>query len=100
MVYVYQETEHTFGGSFEELAGIYGRKNQALRVASIDIGGGTSDVMIAECTHRQPGAGTSLVIKKLLQDGVGTASDEVCRAILEDVVFPPLLTQIASPPGP
>jgi hypothetical protein len=99
MVYVYQETEHTFGGSFEELAGVYGRKQQALRVASIDIGGGTSDVMIAEYTDRQPGAGTSLVIKKLFQDGVSIAGDEVCRAILEDVVFTQILSQVASAQG-
>lgn len=99
MVWVYQETAQTFAGSFEELVGVYGRKGQPLRVASIDIGGGTSDVMIAEYTDRQPGAGTSLVIKKLFQDGVSVAGDEVCRAILEDVVFPQILSQVPSPQG-
>jgi len=99
MVYVYQETAHAFSGSFEELQAVYGRKGQSLRVASIDIGGGTSDVMIAEYTDRQPGTGTSLVIKKLFQDGIGIAGDEVCRGLVEDVIFAQILAQMPSPQG-
>src|SRR5215467_10248056 len=70
---------------------------QTLRVASVDIGGGTSDVMIAEYEDKLPGSGTSLSIKKLFQDGVSIAGDEVCRAIVEDVVFVQLLQQLGSP---
>ena len=65
-----------------------------LRVASVDIGGGTSDVMIAEYEDKLPGTGTSLSITKLFQDGVGIAGDEVCRAIVEDVIFPQIVAQL------
>ena len=41
-----------------------------------------------------PGTGTSLAIKKLFQDGISVAGDEVCRAILEDCVWSQLLTQV------
>lgn len=99
MVYVYEETSHCFSGSFEEFQAVYGRHGHPLRIASIDIGGGTSDVMIAEYTDRQPGTGTSLVIKKLFQDGIGIAGDEVCRGLIEDVLFSQILAQIPSGPG-
>ncbi len=98
-VFVYQEAQGTFSGSMEDLVGVYGKEAapggpRTLRVASIDIGGGTSDVMIAEYEDKLPGTGTSLSIKKLFQDGVSIAGDEVCRAIIEDVVFPQILHQL------
>jgi hypothetical protein len=97
MVFLYQEVAHVFSGSFEAFASVYGGPDGAVRVASIDIGGGTSDVMIAEYRDKQPGAGTSLSIKRLFQDGVSIAGDEVCRAIVEEVVFVQILAQLASP---
>ncbi len=99
MVFVFQEVQGTFAGSMEELVSVYGQEagtegRRTLRVASVDIGGGTSDVMIAEYEDKLPGTGTSLSIKKLFQDGVSIAGDEVCRAIVEDVVFPQILHQL------
>lgn len=95
MVFLYQEVQGTFAGSMEELVSVYGDAGtKTLRVASVDIGGGTSDVMIAEYEDKLPGTGTSLAIHKLFQDGVSIAGDEVCRAIIEDVVFPQILHQL------
>lgn len=94
MVFLFQEVSGTFAGSMEELVSLYGHEAKTLRVASVDIGGGTSDVMIAEYEDKLPGTGTSVSIKKLFQDGVSIAGDEVCRAIVEDVVFPQLLHQL------
>lgn len=94
MVFVYQEASGTFSGSMEELISVYGSSTGKLRVASVDIGGGTSDVMIAEYEDKLPGTGTSLSITKLFQDGVGIAGDEVCRAIVEDVIFPQIVAQL------
>jgi hypothetical protein len=96
MVFVYQEAQGTFSGSMEEFIAVYGHSSGKLRVASVDIGGGTSDVMIAEYEDRLPGTGTSLSITKLFQDGVSIAGDEVCRAIVEDIVFPQILAQLAT----
>jgi hypothetical protein len=104
MVFVYEEAQGTFSGSMEELLAVYGHEGQSppgggggartLRVASVDIGGGTSDVMIAEYEDRMAGTGTSLAIRKLFQDGVSIAGDEVCRAIVEDVIFTQILQQL------
>jgi hypothetical protein len=97
MVFVYQEVQGTFAGSMEDLVAVYGHEKKTLRVASVDIGGGTSDVMIAEYEDKLPGTGTSLSVKKLFQDGVSIAGDEVCRAVVEDVIFPQILAQLATP---
>lgn len=98
MVFVYQEVQGTFAGSMEELVSVFGVATpngpHTLRVASVDIGGGTTDVMIAEYEDKLPGTGTSLSIKKLFQDGVSIAGDEVCRAVVEDVIFPQILHQL------
>ncbi|HWL88351.1 MAG TPA: virulence factor SrfB, partial [Polyangiaceae bacterium] len=94
MVYLYQEVAENFRGSMEELITVYGRKEGALRIASVDIGGGTSDVMIAEYRDKLPGSGTSLSIAKLFQDGVNIAGDDVCCALLEKIVFSQLLAQL------
>ncbi len=101
MVFVFQEVQGTFSGSMEELVSVYGHSAgkdgpRTLRVASVDIGGGTSDVMIAEYEDRLAGTGTSLSIKKLFQDGVGIAGDEVCRAIVGDVILDQILAQLPS----
>lgn len=96
MVYVYQEIVHSFSGSMEELVRIFGQDGDALRIASVDIGGGTSDVMIAEYRDLLPGTGTALSVKKLFQDGIGIAGDDVCRAIVEDIVLDQLLAQLPS----
>jgi hypothetical protein len=94
MVYVYQEIVHSFAGSMEELARIYGRDGETLRIASVDIGGGTSDVMIAEYRDLMPGTGTALHVTKLFQDGLSIAGDDVCRAIVEDIVLEQILQQL------
>jgi hypothetical protein len=116
MVYVFEEVAGTFSGNMEELLAVYGRSDDgrngpgggagpagnvkassSLRIASVDIGGGTTDVMIAEYRDRQPGAGTSLSVTTLFQDGVSIAGDEVCRGLLEEVVFPQITAQLPTP---
>ncbi|MCC7535522.1 MAG: virulence factor SrfB [Deltaproteobacteria bacterium] len=96
MVYVYQEIVHSYGGSMEELVKVYGQDGKSLRIASVDIGGGTSDVMIAEYRDLLPGSGTALHVTELFQDGISIAGDDVCKAIVEDVVLEQVLAQLPS----
>ncbi|MCA9606322.1 MAG: virulence factor SrfB, partial [Myxococcales bacterium] len=95
-VYVYQEIVHSFAGSMEELVRIYGHEDGTIRIASVDIGGGTSDVMIAEYRDLMPGTGTALHVKKLFQDGISIAGDDVCRAIVEDILLDQVMAQLPS----
>lgn len=97
MVYVYQEIVHSYGGSMEELVKVYGQDGKSLRIASVDIGGGTSDVMIAEYRDLLPGTGTALHVTELFQDGISIAGDDVCKAIVEDIVLEQVLAQLPNP---
>lgn len=96
MVYVYQEIVHSFAGSMEELVRIFGHEDGTIRIASVDIGGGTSDVMIAEYRDLMPGTGTALHVKKLFQDGISIAGDDVCKAIVEDILLDQVMAQLPS----
>jgi hypothetical protein len=120
MVYVYQEIQERFSGSMEEFSALYGRASRvdptaakvaaptgqaaptpthALRVASIDVGGGTTDVLVADYTDFSVGTGTSLEVKKLFQDGINIAGDELCRALIERVLWSQILPQIPGDVG-
>lgn len=94
MVYLYEEVVHAYGGSMAEFVRVYGRDDGTVRIASVDIGGGTSDVMVAEYRDKLPGTGTALAINKLFQDGVSVAGDDICRAICEDIIFDQVLQQM------
>jgi hypothetical protein len=96
MVYLYQEVAETFSGSMEDFVKVYGDDKGRVRIASVDIGGGTTDVMVAEYADLLAGSGTALSIQQLFQDGVNIAGDEVCRALIEDVLFPQILHQVDS----
>ncbi|MBX3271260.1 MAG: virulence factor SrfB [Sandaracinaceae bacterium] len=96
MVYVYQEIVHSYAGSMEELVKVFGHEDGTIRIASMDLGGGTSDVMIAEYRDLMPGTGTALHVRKLFQDGISIAGDDVCRAIVEDIVLDQVLAQLPS----
>ncbi len=59
-----------------------------VRIAIIDLGGGTSDLMIADVVDTEPGGGCHLRIDRYYQDGVNKAGDELLRIIVEKIVLP------------
>jgi hypothetical protein len=62
-------------------------KRKELRIACIDIGGGTTDMMIAAYVY-QPGIDDYVRGKILHQDGVSTAGDQLVKRLLERVIVP------------
>lgn len=62
---------------------------QTLRIASIDIGGGTIDVAIADYSaFSQAAAPTALEVRKLFHDGISRAGDDVVEHLLTNHLFP------------
>ena len=55
------------------------------RVASIDIGGGTSDLMIAE--YRNGSNHSSIIQKQLFSEGFSIAGDEITKRIIEKIIL-------------
>jgi hypothetical protein len=62
-------------------------KRRELRIACIDIGGGTTDLMIASYVY-QPGIDDSIQGKVLHQDGVAIAGDQLVKRMLERIIVP------------
>jgi len=58
-----------------------------LRIACIDIGGGTTDLMIAKYTY-EPGIDDSIQGRVLHQDGIAIAGDQLVKRLLERVILP------------
>ncbi|QEH32064.1 Virulence factor SrfB [Aquisphaera giovannonii] len=64
-----------------------GEPGHDLRIACIDIGGGTSDLMIARYTCQQ-GIEDSIRGEILHRDGISVAGDQLVKRLLERVVVP------------
>lgn len=64
--------------------------DKELRIASIDMGGGTTDIMIARYTF-EPKRGHDVIRGEVIyRDGVGWAGDELVKALLQEIIVPEL----------
>ena len=98
LTYLYGEIVNHFMGDSKATIESLGRKRMRefgveaslLRVASIDIGGGTSDLMIAEyCNGSAHG---SVVQKQLFSEGFSIAGDEITKRIIEKIILKKIFT--------
>jgi len=101
LVWLYNEAMSHFGGQTEAFFASRIRPDRAtqadrtLRVASIDIGGGTTDMAI---THYQLDDGTGSNVKitphLLFREGFKVAGDDVLLDIIQRYILPALQTQL------
>ena len=94
LTYLFGEIRHRFLGDVREtvrargLCGNVDEHNEPLlRLASIDIGGGTSDLMIAEY-GAHPANASTVVQRKLFSEGFSVAGDEMAKRIIEKLILP------------
>jgi hypothetical protein len=66
----------------------------SVRIATIDIGGGTSDMVISDFMDRAGGAVTGLVCEIRHVDGVNRAGDDLLEAVLQKIIIPQLANQV------
>lgn len=99
MVYLYNETQNTFGGRPEEFFAALARPDKkdqlgsafgkTLNIASVDIGGGTSDLVV---THYKldEGQGSNVSIYPIQQfrDGFKIAGDDILLDVIQLFVIP------------
>lgn len=62
-------------------------KRKELRIACIDVGGGTTDLMIASYLY-EPGIDDAIRGKVLHQDGLAIAGDQLVKRLLERIIVP------------
>ncbi|MBF0546962.1 MAG: virulence factor SrfB [Candidatus Riflebacteria bacterium] len=94
LTYLYGEVKHRFLGNAKEVFETLGRERAAehdlrkpiFRLASIDIGGGTSDLMIAEY-NSLPAEPSGARQKKLFSEGFSIAGDEIAKRIIEKIII-------------
>lgn len=94
LTYLFGEVKHRFLGDATEAISSLGRertsaqeiREPAFRLASIDIGGGTSDLMIAEYTAR-PGEPSGVSQRMLFSEGFSVAGDEMAKRIIEKLIL-------------
>lgn len=68
---------------------------QSVRIATIDIGGGTSDMVISDFKDRAGGSAvTGLVCEIRLVDGANRAGDDLLEAVLQKIIIPQLANQV------
>ncbi|MGH6921803.1 MAG: virulence factor SrfB [Geminicoccaceae bacterium] len=108
-VWLYSEITQKFGGQPQAFVEIMGkprpfvdgagmepapdaRPEPSLRVASLDIGGGTTDLMI---TTYYVEANRALKPTQNFREGFRIAGDDIVKAVIEEVVVPALERQLA-----
>lgn len=92
LAYISNEVEKFGGGLAEWVASIGSgdeNGNSRARIAVLDVGGGTSDLVIADvCVIRGQYGMQDLQIIRLHQDGVIVAGDELLRKVVARIVLP------------
>ncbi len=95
LVYLYTEVARNFGGDARRFFQIArkprGRTaDSALIIASIDVGGGTTDLIIN--SYRLEGAGTSVTLfpEQKFREGFNVAGDDILLRVVQAHVLPPI----------
>jgi len=95
VVYLFNETQNNFGGRPEEFFAVMRRPDQrhrkALTVASIDIGGGTTDLVITDY-RLDEGTGSNVYIVPVqrFRDGFKVAGDDILLDAIHQFILPAL----------
>jgi hypothetical protein len=100
LVFLYTEVSQRLRGDPNAFFELTGRRRPArygdtpsLRIASIDIGGGTTDLMICTYVSRH---GQEITPEQNFREGFRIAGDEVLRDVIESIVLPQLEQALAA----
>jgi hypothetical protein len=93
LAYLYGELIHKFGSNhktFFDLKGKFrnGSSSKSINIASIDIGGGTTDLMICNYSYAKNSDVPYLTPVPLFWEGFSLAGDDIVKRIIERVVIP------------
>jgi hypothetical protein len=104
MVWLYNEINKKFHNNAQELFQLLGQKRpnlagregagpeDSLRIASIDMGGGTTDLSIITYTIQNPGVATPHLLPfQDFRDGFNVAGDDIMREIIINEFVPALV---------
>ena len=101
LVFVYNEIEKRFSGNSSQYFEIFGKQRSkykdklSLRVASIDVGGGTTDMVITTYLTEEAGATNILIPHQEFREGFNIAGDDVLKTVIENHVIPELTNYLS-----
>ncbi|MEI6559611.1 MAG: virulence factor SrfB [Rhodospirillaceae bacterium] len=88
VVYLYGQIARAFSGDarafFRSIRG--GAEDGVLRVATLDIGGGTSDLVITELSAKGQGANVTISPHQLFRESFSLAGDDLVRTLAREIV--------------
>lgn len=104
LAFLYGELIHKFGSNhkiFFDLKGKFrnGNSEKSINVASIDIGGGTTDLMICNYSYANNSDVPFLTPVPLFWEGFSLAGDDIVKRIIERVVIPSIHLDIEKRQG-
>lgn len=91
LVYIYGEVGYKYKGVCSEFFNLYGKSKDGnsqstLTVGSLDIGGGTSDLMISEYSYTK-GAITTITPDPKFYDSFYFAGDDMLKALIKNIML-------------
>jgi hypothetical protein len=101
MVYVYNEVAEKYAGDASAYFSVFGQRRAThgerpcFRVASIDIGGGTTDLIVTTYVDKSAGAAALLEPVQEFREGFNLAGDNILKAVIERHVLAPLEAALA-----
>ena len=75
-------------------AGGVGRDGDSLRVATLDIGGGTTDLVITTLTAEGQGAHVTIVPRQDFRESFSLAGDDIVLAVIREVILPAFVDRV------
>ena len=98
-VYLYSQTAMAYSGDargFFERSRLPVNRNAGLeddfRLATLDIGGGTTDLVVTSYTADGRGANVTLSPKQIFREGLSVAGDDIVFRLIQDHVLAPIMT--------
>lgn len=91
LVYMYSEVGHKYKGDCTEFFSLYGKQDKAtgahtLTVGSLDIGAGTSDMMISEYTYQKNDL-TTITPDPKFYDSFYFAGDDMLKSLIRNIML-------------
>jgi hypothetical protein len=97
LVFIYNEVAEKFAGDSASYFKVFGKVRKSyndapsLRVASIDIGGGTTDMVVTTYLNESAGPTNIIVPRQDFREGFNFAGDDILRVVIENHVMPELV---------
>ena len=104
LAYLYGELIHKYGANEKIFFNLHGKyrndeKTKSVNIASIDIGGGTTDLMICNYTYDEHAGVPFLTPTPIFWEGFSLAGDDIVKRIIEKIIIPTIHQDIEEKGG-